>query len=65
VSKSNSQANSNGKGVSHLAILAGEALGQTGTIQDKIAIWAAHQLVKNELWLFFFQHHKKTSVARG
>jgi hypothetical protein len=33
---------------SHLAILAGEALGWTGTIQDKITIWAAHQPVKNE-----------------
>jgi hypothetical protein len=31
-----------------LQFLAGEASGRTGTIQDKIEIWVAHQLVKNE-----------------
>jgi hypothetical protein len=31
-----------------LQFLAGEVLGRTGTLQDKIAIWAAHQPVKNE-----------------
>jgi hypothetical protein len=39
---------------------AGEAPGQTGIIQDKIVIWAAHQPVKNEPAIDFFQHHKKT-----
>jgi hypothetical protein len=28
--------------------LSGEAHGQTGIIQDKIAIWPAHQPVKNK-----------------
>jgi hypothetical protein len=31
-----------------LQFLAGEVSGRTGTIQDKIAIWSAHQPVKNE-----------------
>jgi hypothetical protein len=31
-----------------LQFLAGESSGQTGTIQDKIAIWRDHQPVKNE-----------------
>jgi hypothetical protein len=31
-----------------LQFLVGEAPRQTGTIQDKIVIWAAHQPVKNE-----------------
>jgi hypothetical protein len=37
----------------HLAILAWEAPGRTGTIQDKDAIWTGHQPVKVDLWLGF------------
>jgi hypothetical protein len=56
-----SQANSNGKGIFHLAILAGGAPGRTGIIQDKIAIWAAHQPVKNELAVGFPTPQEDTS----
>jgi hypothetical protein len=70
VSKSDSCANSNINDIFHLAIPAGEASGKTSIIQDKIAIWAAHEPVKNEPAVGFptpqlvFQHHKKTQVAR-
>jgi hypothetical protein len=37
-----------GKGIFHIAVLAGEAPGRTGTIQDRIEIWTTHQPVKNE-----------------
>jgi hypothetical protein len=41
--------------------MAGEAPGGTGTIQDKIIIWAAHQPVKNEPVVGFSTPQENTS----
>jgi hypothetical protein len=48
-----------------LQFLAREAPGRTGTVQDKVAIWEVHQLVKKMNQRLIFQHHKKTRVARS
>jgi hypothetical protein len=48
-------------GVSYPTILAREVLGQTGTMQDNIAILAPHQPVKNELTVGFPTPQEDTS----
>jgi hypothetical protein len=53
------------KGHFHPAILAGEAPGRISIIQDKIAIWVAHQPVKNEPAVGFFSNTTKIHGCKG